>query len=311
MVVAAGGALDVNGTLGALCIGVLISVFLFGIATVQAYIYYSNFPEDKVKLKILVAVVWILELAHCISICHSLYFFTISSYGDPRALIKPPSTLYLTIIFSGFIVPIVQAFFAERVRVISGRLLIPIVCWTLSVVRFSMSLVASAEAFRMTTLEQYQKDWKWLLTTVLAMGAATDIIVAAALCFYLRAQRSTSHEKTVTMIDKIIAWTIQTGLMTSLTGLVMLICFLAMPHNFIWLGFFMFLARMFSNSLFASLNARRILRSTGFAEMSLSGTYNGASSRHPTSQLEIRMTNLTERMPPETTKTNADFHDIA
>ncbi|KAJ3512183.1 hypothetical protein NLJ89_g3670 [Agrocybe chaxingu] len=236
MAIAAGAALDVNGTLGALSVGVLISVFLFGIATVQAYIYYSNFPDDKVRLKVLVAVVWILELAHCISICHSLYFFTISSYGDPRALIKPPSTLYLTIIFSGFIVPIVQVHsFLRR-----------------ALVRFSMSLVASAEAFRMTTLEQYQEDWKWLLTTVLAMGAATDIIVAAALCFYLRAQRSTSHEKTVTMIDKIIAWTIQTGLMTSLTGLVMLICFLAMPHNFVWLGFFMFLARMFSNSLYAS-----------------------------------------------------------
>ncbi|CAA7270139.1 unnamed protein product [Cyclocybe aegerita] len=304
-------AFDAHGTLGALSVGVLISSFLFGIVTVQAYVYYTRFPEDQMKLKILVAVVWLFELAHCISICHSLYSLTISHYGDPRALVRPPSTLFLAIIFSGVIGPLVQAFFAERVRVVSGQLIIPIICWTLSAVRLAMSLVAASEAFQMTTLAQYQKEWKWLLTTVLAIGAAVDIIVAAALCYHLRIQRSNSHEKTAMMIDKIIAWTIQTGLMTSLTGLVMLICFLAMPGNFVWLAFFMFLARMFSNSLLASLNARSILRSSKFVELQQSqgSTFNASNTRYPQSQVSVRMTKLTE----VTTDTKADpnYNDMA
>ncbi|KAF8148391.1 hypothetical protein B0H34DRAFT_802933 [Crassisporium funariophilum] len=291
-------AFDAHGTLGALSVGVLISCFLFGIVTVQAYIYYTRFPEDQFKWKFLVTFVWFFELAHCISICHSLYYLTINQYGNPKALIKPPHTLFLAIVFSGVIGPVVQAFFAERVRVVSGKLIIPIICWTLSAVRLGMSAAAAGEAFQMTSLSSFQKEFKWLLTTVLAVGCAVDVLVAGALCYYLNQQKSNSHERTAIMIDKIIAWTVQTGLMTSLTGLVMLIFFVAMPGNFIWLCFFMFLARMFSNSLLASLNARTILRQTNFVELQHpsqgSATYASNTRYHPSQTVSVRMTKLTE-----------------
>lgn len=47
---------DMNDTLGALEIGVLISVFLFGFVTLQSYLYFSKFPNDKWGLKVLVRV---------------------------------------------------------------------------------------------------------------------------------------------------------------------------------------------------------------------------------------------------------------
>ncbi|KAF8148434.1 hypothetical protein B0H34DRAFT_802967 [Crassisporium funariophilum] len=289
---------DVHGTLGALSIGVLISVFIFGIATVQTYIYYSRFPQDQLKWKILVAVVWILELAHCISICHTLYTLTISNYGHPEALIKPPKSLFISVILSGFIGFIVQGFFAERVRILSKKRLIPIICWLLVTIQYAMHIAAAAEAFKMTSLAQYEKEWKWLLTCVLGIGAAVDLTIAAALCYYLRQQKLNSLARTAIMIDKIIAWTIQTGVMTSFSGIIMLICYLTMPDNFIWLGFFMFFARMFSNSLLASLNTRIILREGPFADLQNQGTgsasYGSGNVYSQPTQLAVHMTKLTQ-----------------
>jgi len=45
---------NLNGTLGALEIGVLISLFLFGIVTVQTSVYYDRFPKDPWHVKFLV-----------------------------------------------------------------------------------------------------------------------------------------------------------------------------------------------------------------------------------------------------------------
>jgi predicted membrane-bound mannosyltransferase len=49
---------DINATLGALEVGVLICMFLLGASTVQAYVYYSKFPRDDWKIKNLVSLVY-------------------------------------------------------------------------------------------------------------------------------------------------------------------------------------------------------------------------------------------------------------
>lgn len=45
---------DLNATIGAVEIGSMISVFLFGIVTLQAHLYYSSFQEDHWSFKTLV-----------------------------------------------------------------------------------------------------------------------------------------------------------------------------------------------------------------------------------------------------------------
>lgn len=39
---------------GALEIGVLLAVFLFGVLTVQVYIYFDRFPKDPMNIKLMV-----------------------------------------------------------------------------------------------------------------------------------------------------------------------------------------------------------------------------------------------------------------
>ena len=57
---------DINVTLGALEVGVLICMFLLGASTVQAYVYYSRFPLDPWPVKALVSV-----------LCAVLFFYAL------------------------------------------------------------------------------------------------------------------------------------------------------------------------------------------------------------------------------------------
>jgi hypothetical protein len=47
--------LDLNPTMGAVEIGVTTSAVLFGVTSVQTYMYYHRFSDDPLKTKILVS----------------------------------------------------------------------------------------------------------------------------------------------------------------------------------------------------------------------------------------------------------------
>jgi hypothetical protein len=98
---------NLNDTLGALEIGVLISLFLFGIVTVQTSVYYDRFPKDPWHVKFLVAFVWVLELGHSLLISYLIYSTTITWYGQPQKLVKFES-LNATVIFGAIITLTVQ-----------------------------------------------------------------------------------------------------------------------------------------------------------------------------------------------------------
>ena len=54
----AGPLMTLGNTFGALEIGTLVAVFLFGLITMQTEYYFREFRGDPKWLKILVAVMW-------------------------------------------------------------------------------------------------------------------------------------------------------------------------------------------------------------------------------------------------------------
>ncbi|KAJ7823853.1 hypothetical protein B0H14DRAFT_2825488 [Mycena olivaceomarginata] len=241
---------NVNTTIGIFQIGVLISYVLFGVTTTQSYIYYSRFPEDSSNLKALVAFVWICELGHAICMGHALYIYTILDYAHPERLLGAfPISGSISPFFVGLIVACVQGFFSFRIYALSKRLYIPILSWTMSLMRLAAHTVMGVEAVRMTSWASYEAQWRPLLTAIWIVSAANDVLITTTLVYLLYRQRSHVHKRTVAVMDKIILWTVETGMLTSVSG-IMMICFLTM-ENFVWLAFYAVEARVFSNSLLA------------------------------------------------------------
>ncbi|KAF7298601.1 hypothetical protein MIND_00807100 [Mycena indigotica] len=269
--------------LGAFEIGVMVSIFLFGTVMFQAYIYWGGAKDDRLWLRILVVMVIFLELAHTISSCYALYIFTVQSAGLPE-LLKPGNTypLALTPVFELLITALVQGFFTYRIHLLSGRRLVPGICAVLAVVRLGGGCVTAAESFvdvpRQPDGARYQFEFGWLITAAINVGVVLDVLITVALCYYIRRLYGAySLPGGRRIIDKLVVWTIETGLITSLTSVAVGISvglslparspniatgiqFATMKENFVWLALYTFLAKMYSNSLLASLNSRSISR---------------------------------------------------
>ncbi|KAJ7727775.1 hypothetical protein B0H16DRAFT_1428921 [Mycena metata] len=261
---------DPTSTIGALQIGVLVSVLLFGITTSQAYFYYSRFPDDSVKLKALVMLIWCCELGHAICIGHGLYTYTISDYGQPERLFGPmPKSIVLAVFFTGVIEPCVQSFFSLRIYRLSKKLYIPALSWILSFVRFTVNMVGAAAALRMKSMPGYLAQWEWLIMADWCISVTNDVAITVTLVFLLYRQRTNAYKRTALLMDKLIAWTIETGMLTSVMSILTLALFVREMESFIWVSVYLVGPRLFSNSLLASLNSRATLRALNEAPLNL------------------------------------------
>ncbi|KAJ7613220.1 hypothetical protein FB45DRAFT_939184 [Roridomyces roridus] len=271
-------AVNVGPTLGAFQLGVLMSYLLTGISTTQTYIYFNRFPEDNWKLKGLVAFVWISEIGQSACIAHTLYVYTIENYGVPTRLAGAlPLTFDVAVLLSSTISSLVQGLFTYRIYILcSRRIALPAIIWTVSLVRYIGCLGLFATSVRMTSVVVYEDQLAWLLTSVWVTGAANDVAIAASLVYLLYRQRNAIHHQTLPLLGKLTSWTIETGMMTSAWAVLTLIFFQTMEDNCIstppnprhpltsllvvWLAIYIIGVRVYSNSLFASLNGRSTLR---------------------------------------------------
>ncbi|KAJ6572197.1 hypothetical protein B0H19DRAFT_1373060 [Mycena capillaripes] len=254
-------SLDLNTTIGALQIGALVSYVLFGVTTTQMYIYYSRFPEESLKLRALVGFVWVCELAHALCIGHALYVYTISDYTHSERLLgAAPKSSGTSTLFSGLIAACVQGFFSFRIYCLSKQLYISILIWAMVFFRLLGNIMLFSTALEMKSMAGYVLQWEWLPPSVWSLSAANDLTITATLVLLLYTRRPGVHRRTAALLDKLILWTIETGMLTSASSIITLSCFVTMKTNFIWMAVFVVDVRLFSNSLLASLNSRATLR---------------------------------------------------
>ncbi|KAJ6460997.1 hypothetical protein C8R45DRAFT_537013 [Mycena sanguinolenta] len=283
-----------DNTLGALEIGVLVSYMLFGVTTIQTYIYYHRCPYDSPKLKALVAFIWVCESAHAICIAHALYTYTIIGYGHPERLAYAlPKTILVSSFLTAIISAMVQGFFVFRTYIITKNRYI---CFIILGMMFLRLLSAGALSFigmEMTLLVQFEKRWGWLGLLALTVSATIDSIIAVILVVSLYNQSRGVHKRTTALVDKLIAWTIETAAITSVSSIITFLCFVTMTHNFIWLGVQVVSSRLFSNSLLASLNSRAMLRESDKVTLTLTSF---PPATQPRTGVNIQVTKTSEAM---------------
>ncbi|TFK16644.1 hypothetical protein FA15DRAFT_761362 [Coprinopsis marcescibilis] len=237
-------ALDLHRTVGALELGCIFSTFLFGIVTLQSYVYYQNFRDDNWKYKTMVAVLWVVELAHSICVIAEVYRVTVTLYCQPQELITF-DFLGVATALGGTITLIAHTFFALRLYKILPR----------------RSIWLSYNAITWPDISTYRIQWGWLILTLLSTGCAIDVVIAASMLYYLISKREGRFNRATRLIDSLVHFTIRTGLLTSLGAIIMVIAFVMLKETLIWLALYTCLAKLYSNSLLSALNERTTLRS--------------------------------------------------
>ncbi|KAJ3525814.1 hypothetical protein NMY22_g10415 [Coprinellus aureogranulatus] len=252
----------IYNTLGVMQIGTLVAMFLFGIVSLQAQYYLETFGHDDRKLfRGMAAAVWVLELFHTICIGGELYRGTIVFYGNMLGYQNYPFMGAATLL-GGFITMIVHIFFCLRVwKALPNPLrYIGAVCGLLTCVRAIGAVYLGSRLMLAKTVREYQELNGWIISAILATGAAIDVVIALSMVHFLMSRRQTGLGHVAKLVDRLVGYAIRTGVLTSIAALTVLITFQAIGETFVWVGFYVVLAKLYSNSFFSALNERERLR---------------------------------------------------
>ncbi|KAL4250774.1 hypothetical protein ABKN59_006072 [Abortiporus biennis] len=256
-------AVDVGPTFGAAFVGLVAGATLFGVTLLQTYEYYKRYPSDHVLLKTLVACLTILDTLHLFFCGRTIYWYLVSNFGDFDNLDKTTWSMALQTDFNGIIGMAVEFFFARRVWIMSHNWFLTSVICVLATIHFTLGILFTVESFILGEFSKF-KSLTWITCTGLGCAAAADIIIALSMCIYLSKKR-TGIDRTDSLVTTLMIYSINTGLLTSIIATISVVLFAIMPLNFVWLCFFWILGKCYVNSLLASLNSRKGLRSKVYA----------------------------------------------
>ncbi|KAH9853815.1 hypothetical protein C2E23DRAFT_858909 [Lenzites betulinus] len=266
--------------MGPLLIGVVLAGVMYGGAQhAQLYYYFTRYSKDPWSLKFFiltqflrkVTLVWATDSVHQALISQTIYWYLVSEYGNPAALNELPKTLIAEVFFNIFTGFFVQSFFVVRIWRLSGKkliLVVPVAALVLG--EFAVGMTYSIKAVFLTTFAEVN-GLKGLSISINALAAAGDVSIAIIMCTILNSSR-TGFTKSNMLINKLMVFSVNTGLLTSICACLSLITIVALPDTFVYITFFFLLGRLYCNSLLATLNARKSLRdgsSRGDTSMSL------------------------------------------
>ncbi|KAI0340037.1 hypothetical protein BDW22DRAFT_1431095 [Trametopsis cervina] len=247
-------------TYGALLIGGIMATYLSGVVCTQTYLYFRSFPRDPSVIRSLVFVVWFMDILHSALVFTSVWHYLITGLKNPTEIQNIYWSVSGTISITGFTTFLIHCFFTHRVWTLSKQnkwITAPIMA--LAFLRMLSAFGTVAQMTRLHTWARFHEVAAWSFTTGLVISATVDILIAFTLVYYL-SQNRTGFSNMDYILDTIMLYTVENGMLTSISVVASFICWLTMPQNFIFLAFHFIIFKMYANSFLATLNARRNLK---------------------------------------------------
>ncbi|KAJ3487589.1 hypothetical protein NLI96_g3423 [Meripilus lineatus] len=97
------------------------------------------------------------------------------------------------------------------------------------------------------------------VTAGLSFAALTDLLISAALIYYLLRSR-TGYKKTDHIVQRLMIFSVNTGLITMVCSIAVILSFAFVNNSLLFAGLYSAASKLYSNSLFGTLNARQQLR---------------------------------------------------
>ncbi|OCH95397.1 hypothetical protein OBBRIDRAFT_830961 [Obba rivulosa] len=255
---------ELEDTLGAFLIGVIISTALYGLTAVQTYQYFRQDYNDPMTFKALVSLLCVLDTTHEILLIQTLYAWVIGGFGNPEAMITPSRLLCL------------------RIRKLGMDWFLVAPIFVLFSVEFVCSIVWFGLALDLKNIDDFNN-----LSTAYYVGwgssLAADILIASSQAIILWRRRTGFNSLTDGVVRTLMLYSVNTGLLTSVVATVGLITFATMPDTLIYVAFYHQVSKLLLNAFLATYNARQELRHavSGGGELVKIPLPNGATSTRP------------------------------
>ncbi|KAG0704121.1 hypothetical protein DFH29DRAFT_400960 [Suillus ampliporus] len=191
-----------------------------------------------------------------------VYYYLVNNYGNISALTEIVwSFTLLQIVIDVPIVYGVHLLYFYRIWIVSkGRSkAFPITAIIIVTISSGVAITLLWVTYQCHVFTDLIKT-AW--STYMTLGTITsiDFIIASSLCYLLATSR-TGFSSTDTLITKLMGYIINTGCLTSICSMTVIITCAVMPRNFIFLSIEFLVAKLYVNSFLALLNAAYYLRS--------------------------------------------------
>ncbi|KZP19350.1 hypothetical protein FIBSPDRAFT_565524 [Athelia psychrophila] len=251
---------------GATLIAITIAAALLGVNCAQCCFYFSTFPQDRRYLRILVAGVFAFDAIHQILICNWLHTTLIANFGNYAATNDATLSILLSSLFNDLEILMVQCFLLLRVRAMCKHNEVTLWLCGIPLALVVVEFVANLVFFFQARIIQDVSNAATLKNAIIVAdvcGAAGDVFIAISLSVLFHRARS-GIVKSNTVINTLVLFTLNTGLLTGLCSL------LVAPGTFIYTALFFNIGRIHASTMLAVLNARRgLLKALETAEPSL------------------------------------------
>ncbi|THU89251.1 hypothetical protein K435DRAFT_841898 [Dendrothele bispora CBS 962.96] len=248
--------------LGLILVGVVVSYLLEGIVVEQAYIYYMSFPNDKVWTKTTVYTLPSQSLVRRGRFC-------LAVGGRPEHLHETEWGFAFIPMLCALCTTVVQIFFAWRIHALASRLSQKKIFWPVIVlivcISFAQLIGATVSGSRWIHINVngiflFHKLFG-AISVWLVGSAAGDVLIATSMIYLLStARRKTKEfahdERTNHLIGRLIRNSVENGAITAGAALLDVIFFLTMNSTTLHFAFSVSLSKLYTNSLYATLNSR-------------------------------------------------------
>ncbi|KAJ7334132.1 hypothetical protein DFH08DRAFT_299299 [Mycena albidolilacea] len=254
-------ATTIDNTYGLLYIAVVVSSVLYGAGILQFWMYIRKYhSSDSIIVKSLVIAVLICDTIQQTLLCHSVYEYLVKSITDPTILPSVVNTLMIELFFSCAITTLVQQFYCWRIYKIGKSALlaaaVSLVSWSSCVTL----IVYSINAVKLSLLSDVISLQKLSIASN-TLSAVADITISVVLVVILHGAK-TGFKQSTDLVNRLMVFTFNTGLPTSVCALVATICVAAFSETFLYIFFFLLLGRLYTNSILVTLNSREYIKSS-------------------------------------------------
>lgn len=245
---------------GPLC-GALATMLLYGIICMQTFHYWQAYEHDRRTLKCLVASIWILETVHTALSVYAVEFYLIMHFGDVTNLAFAVWAMPASYVIGFIIAYAVNLCFIWRILHLSQKRWISSCLVILATIRCGFGLANCSLSFYYPMWKIFREHVYPTMVVGWVLSAVVDSAIAFTLCLYLR-KRRTGMNRTDSILNRLLLYSINTGAVTSFCAILVVIMFLGLPNNLAFIGFVQVQSKLYAISFLASLNTRKMPDST-------------------------------------------------
>ncbi|KAF7302374.1 hypothetical protein HMN09_00871000 [Mycena chlorophos] len=195
--------------------GALAAVGLSAVLGFQTFLYFKIFPSDVTKYKLFVPWIWLIDAAHTVVVCLTIWDYAIVNYANPSIAEHIPPTLPVNVALTAVMtLSVNMQVSSQRSIDISPAADSTAPGYIEGIIHPGVAFVSTFGMLTKKTFTAFSPTYQRYLIIGLSISAATDIVISAARYYFLRNLQQ-GYPGAQEIVDVVVVFTLNDGCLTS------------------------------------------------------------------------------------------------